>query len=96
VFSEDSAKVKAFKDASKHMKGKISVFRFELDFPCRRKVAEDLVNRGMLFQKIKKNGVMVAVLMLELKSVHLVDDNSDSDDEDFSTANTFKSPPQRK
>jgi hypothetical protein len=95
TFSDDSAKVKAFKDASKHMKGKMSVFRFELDFPCRKSVAEDLMHRGKLFRKIEKNGVMVAVLILELKSVHRVDDESDSDDEDLSTATTFKSPPKK-
>jgi hypothetical protein len=73
------------------MQGKMVIFCKELGGCC-KKFAEDLPHKGMLFQQIEKNGVMVAVLILVLKSIHCIDDDSKSKEENLSTVAVFKLP----
>jgi hypothetical protein len=90
LFSSDSAKTHNWKESARPMKGKMAAFRHALDFPCQRKFADDMENPGILFSKIEKGNKSVPVLILELKSLHLIE-NSDSEDEDL-IFSTFKSP----
>jgi hypothetical protein len=90
LFSGDSAKTHNWKEAARPMKGKMAAFRHTLGFPCQRKFAEDLENPGVLITKIAKGKKKVPVLILELKSLHIIE-TSDSEDDDLNFS-TFKSP----
>jgi hypothetical protein len=68
----------------------MAAFRHTLAFPCQRKFADDLENPGILFSKITKGKKSVPVLILELKSLHIIE-TSDSEDEDL-VFETFQSP----
>jgi hypothetical protein len=79
-----------WKESARPMKGKMAAFRHTLDFPCQRKFSDDMKNPGILFAKIEKGKNKVPVLILELKSLHIIE-NDDCENEDL-VFKTFKSP----
>jgi hypothetical protein len=90
MFWPDSAKTHNWKESAKPMKGKMVAFCHKLNFPYKRKFAEDLENPGIPFSMITKGKNKVPIIILELKSVHKVK-VSNWEDKDL-TITTFKSP----
>jgi hypothetical protein len=100
AFSDDSSKTLAWKCETKKLEKKSSdkrqvmgSFRTKLPFECRTKLADDLAVPGIVFRKILRGTAEVPLLILELKSNHVCD--CDSDDDDLSMA-TFVSPAKKR
>ncbi|KAL3914705.1 MAG: hypothetical protein SGILL_005994 [Bacillariaceae sp.] len=90
VFSEDSSMKYNFEDASTHMKNKKAVFRLGLEFPCQKKVADDMGHPGKLYKTIVKKdkklgkNIKVPVMVIELKSLYQIEEE-DNEDETLKT-----------
>ena len=99
-FSDDSSKTLAWKCETKKLEKKSSdkrqvmgSFRTKLPFECRAKLADDLAVPGIVFTKILRGTAEVPLLILELKSNHVYD--YDSEEDDLSVA-TFVSPAKQR
>jgi hypothetical protein len=96
IFGEDSAMKYNFEAATDHMKKKKATFRVALDFPCQKKVSDDLGYAGKLFKTIVKTNkktkkdIDVPVLIIELKSVYQTEEDEEEDEN--LTNSTFKAP----